>query len=34
MGKAIGPNAAKMPDGTHKYTDRLDRHPSRDKTQG
>jgi len=33
-GKAIGPYAAKMPDGAHKYTVRLDRRPSRDKTQG
>ncbi len=24
----------KLPDGTHKYTDRLDRRPSRDKIQG
>jgi hypothetical protein len=32
--EAIRPYAAKMPDGAHKYTDRLDRRPSRDKIHG
>ena len=35
-GKSEGDQALrrKMPAGTHKYTDRLDRRPSRDKTHG